>query len=60
MKAVEKKALVQALRNCSYNVSQAATYLGIPRQTIQYKLKIHGLSEIDAAREGKWVEKTQP
>lgn len=60
LKAVEKKALVQALASCSYNVSQAATYLGIPRQTIQYKLKIHGLSEFDAAREGKWVEKTQP
>lgn len=58
LKAVEKKALVQALYNCGNNVSQAATYLGIPRQTIQYKLKIHGLFEPDAAREGKRFEKT--
>lgn len=58
LKAVEKKALLEALGNCGNNVSQAATYLGIPRQTIQYKLKIHGLLEGDAAREGKRVEKT--
>lgn len=45
MKTVEKKALNQALKKCGGNISQAALYLGIPRQTIQYKLKIHGLLE---------------
>lgn len=60
LREVEKKALVQALDKCGSNVSKAAAYLGIPRQTIQYKLKIHGLLEPDAAGEGNWLEKTSP
>ncbi|MDR3592652.1 MAG: sigma 54-interacting transcriptional regulator [Negativicutes bacterium] len=58
LRAVEKKALVEAMDKCRGNVSRAAVYLGIPRQTIQYKMKIHGLLTSDSAREGKWFEQT--
>jgi arginine utilization regulatory protein len=40
---VEKNALIQALERSAGNISKAALSLGIPRQTIQYKLKIYGL-----------------
>jgi arginine utilization regulatory protein len=40
---VEKSTLIQALKKCEGNISRAALSLGIPRQTIQYKLKIYGL-----------------
>jgi arginine utilization regulatory protein len=60
MRSVERKALEQALARYGGNISKAAAYLGIPRQTIQYKLKIHGLLESAAAGEGNWLEKTSP
>lgn len=40
---VEKRCLIQAMEKCRFNVSKAALYLGIPRQTLQYKLKIYGI-----------------
>ncbi|WP_371361689.1 Arginine utilization regulatory protein RocR [Sporomusa rhizae] len=43
LRQVEKNTLIQALEIYGGNISQAARHLGIPRQTIQYKLKIHGL-----------------
>ena len=48
LKHVERTTLIQALEQFGGNISRAALYLGIPRQTIQYKLKIHGL--IDRTR----------
>lgn len=43
LKQVEKNTLIQALERYGGNISRTALHLGIPRQTIQYKLKIHGL-----------------
>lgn len=40
---VERSTLLQALEKSKGNISKAALSLGIPRQTIQYKLKIYGL-----------------
>jgi len=51
LRNVEKQALLQAMEQCSGNVSKAANCLGIPRQTIQYKLRIHGLLETGLAKE---------
>lgn len=43
LKSVEKKCLLQAMEKCGGNISKAAAMLGIPRQTLQYKLKLHGM-----------------
>jgi len=40
---VEKKYLIEALEKCNGNISRAASQLGLPRQTLQYKLKMNGL-----------------
>lgn len=53
LRNVERKALVQALEHCGGNVSKAANRLGIPRQTIQYKLRIHGLLDAGLSKEGQ-------
>lgn len=37
--AVEKEMIEKALEDCHDNITQAARQLGIPRQTLQYKLK---------------------
>jgi arginine utilization regulatory protein len=42
---VERSCLVQAMKKCSFNISRAAIYLGIPRQTLQYKLKIYDINQ---------------
>lgn len=59
---VEKSALIQALERSEGNISRAALSLGIPRQTIQYKLKIYGLVEKDkksnSSTRGDYSEKT--
>ncbi|MCD6420676.1 MAG: hypothetical protein J7L41_08215, partial [Synergistetes bacterium] len=34
----------RALKECDYNISKAAKTLGIPRQTLQYKIKTLGLN----------------
>jgi arginine utilization regulatory protein len=61
LKSVEIKNLVQALERCGGNISKAAMYLGIPRQTIQYKLKTYGLlgrTEHELREEGNRIEQT--
>jgi arginine utilization regulatory protein len=45
LKHVERTTLIQALAQFGGNISRTAAYLGIPRQTIQYKLKTHGLTD---------------
>lgn len=55
LRAVERKCLAQALEQCGGNVTRAALQLGIPRQTIQYKLKVYNLpgrAREEAAQEG--------
>lgn len=39
----ERALLEQALAGANGNISRAARALGIPRQTLQYRLKMHGL-----------------
>ena len=41
---VEKRYITQAIEQCRGNTSKAAMLLGIPRQTLQYKLKMYNLS----------------
>lgn len=45
LNSVERKYLIQALDRSAGNISQAAQLLGIPRQTLQYKLKMHKLMD---------------
>jgi len=45
LNSVERKYLIQALEQCKGNVAKAALLLGIPRQTLQYKLKMHKLMD---------------
>ncbi|HYG57928.1 MAG TPA: helix-turn-helix domain-containing protein, partial [Symbiobacteriaceae bacterium] len=40
----EREALLGALQQTGWNLSQVSRILGIPRQTLQYRLKIHGLT----------------
>ncbi|HEY3425176.1 MAG TPA: sigma 54-interacting transcriptional regulator, partial [Negativicutes bacterium] len=61
LQQVEKNILIQALEKCNGNISRSALYLGIPRQTIQYKLKSYGLFErtkhSNSTLEGDQVDK---
>lgn len=41
---IEEKHLSFAMKNCGGNISKAAAQLGVPRQTLQNKLKTYGLS----------------
>lgn len=43
LRNIEKSVLRQTLEKFSGNISKTAGFLGVPRQTIQYKLKIYGL-----------------
>lgn len=55
LRTIERNSLAQALEECDGNISRAAAYLGIPRQTIQYKLKIYSLLDkvkANAEKEG--------
>ncbi len=36
---VEKEIIISALKQADYNISKAAKYINIPRQTLQYKIK---------------------
>lgn len=53
LRSIERDSLCQALAQCNGNVSQAALFLGMPRQTIQYKLKIYDLLGKAKAHVGK-------
>ncbi|HMM19507.1 MAG TPA: sigma 54-interacting transcriptional regulator [Selenomonadales bacterium] len=55
LKTIERSSLAEALEECDGNISRAAAYLGIPRQTIQYKIKIYSLLDrvkANAEKEG--------
>jgi transcriptional regulator with AAA-type ATPase domain/tetratricopeptide (TPR) repeat protein len=41
--SVEREHLLDALRETNWNLSRAATRLGIPRNTLRYRLEKHGL-----------------
>lgn len=43
--AAEREAVRSALEECGWNLSRAARRLGIPRQTLQYRIKVLGLSK---------------
>ena len=43
VKQLEKEVILDALEQCSGNISHTARRLQIPRQTLQYKLKGYGL-----------------
>jgi DNA-binding NtrC family response regulator len=40
---LEREVIRQAMLRCDGNVSRAARYLGITRQTLVYRLRKHGL-----------------
>jgi arginine utilization regulatory protein len=41
----EREALLGALEQCQWNLSSVSRLLGIPRQTLQYRIKVLGLSK---------------
>jgi len=41
--SLEREAVERTLRDTQWNLSQAARLLGLPRQTLQYRIKILGL-----------------
>lgn len=41
---LEREAVLKALEQCKWNMSRTSNLLGIPRQTLQYRLKVLGLS----------------
>lgn len=41
---LEREAVQHALVQCKWNMSRASSLLGIPRQTLQYRLKVLGLT----------------
>ncbi len=43
---LEKKIIIETLKKCNGNVSKASIVLDMPRQTLQYRLKILGISSI--------------
>jgi arginine utilization regulatory protein len=45
--AVEREALADALSKCGWNLSRTSRLIGIPRQTLQYRIKILGLAKPD-------------
>ncbi len=47
--AIERHALLHALRSSAWNVSRAARALGITRDTLRYRIDKHGLNAEDAS-----------
>ncbi|MFZ5827261.1 MAG: sigma-54 interaction domain-containing protein [Bacillota bacterium] len=45
---LEREAVERALRECGWNLSRAARILGLPRQTLQYRIKTLGLKKPEA------------
>lgn len=58
LQSIEKQALLEAIEKCHGNISKAAVYLGIPRQTIQYKIRMHNIPTDTPAKKGKDFEQT--
>jgi len=44
MKDMEKEYIIEILSEHNGNISQAAKYLGLSRQNLQYRLKKYGLN----------------
>jgi arginine utilization regulatory protein len=42
--SAEREAVLEALRQCRWNLSRAARLLGLPRQTLQYRMKVLGIA----------------
>ena len=56
MSRLERSHLLEALRETNWNITHAATRLGIPRNTLRYRIEKHGLRPIDSgssARHGR-------
>lgn len=49
----EREAILGALRHCRWNLSRTARLLGLPRQTLQYRLKVLGLPRTRAEGEAQ-------
>lgn len=45
LSSLERDAVERALEECGWNLSRAARLLGLPRQTLQYRIKILGLAK---------------
>ncbi|HYF93413.1 MAG TPA: sigma 54-interacting transcriptional regulator [Symbiobacteriaceae bacterium] len=41
----EREALLSALEQCDWNLSRVSRLLGMPRQTLQYRIKVLGLTK---------------
>ena len=47
LEAVEKKMIVSTLRKCGGNKTKAGKILGIPRQTLKYKMDKWNIEDIE-------------
>ncbi len=56
----ERDELVEALRETGWNVSRAAARLRLPRNTLRYRIKKHGLRPETAAPARRRPERTAP
>jgi DNA-binding NtrC family response regulator len=45
MERIDRELLLQALRRCSHNISQAAKMLDLPRSTLRSKMEKYGIAE---------------
>ncbi|MDF2626337.1 MAG: sigma-54-dependent Fis family transcriptional regulator [Symbiobacteriaceae bacterium] len=50
LERAERGALLSALAQCDWNLSQVSRLLGMPRQTLQYRMKRLGLSRAETGR----------
>jgi transcriptional regulator with AAA-type ATPase domain/tetratricopeptide (TPR) repeat protein len=61
MASIERGRIEEALRAESWNISRAAARLGLPRNTLRYRMERHGLSEAgDAGHRRKAEPSTKP
>lgn len=51
MERYESKVINRALQQCGHNIKQAAVKLGIPRSTLQYKIKKYALSSQEGPKQ---------
>jgi len=59
MAAIERGRIEEALRAESWNISRAAARLGLPRNTLRYRMERHGLSEAGDRRKTEVSAKTE-